>query len=66
MAPATTLGTYRCSNCANQIEVVRTALPLCPNCGNAEWETVIGGDRRDDRFAETVGGGGASAGPRTS
>ena len=36
MAPATTMGTYRCSNCANQIEVVRTALPLCPNCTLAE------------------------------
>jgi hypothetical protein len=53
MAPPTSLGTYRCSNCANQIDVVDTSLPLCPNCGNAEWETMIGGDGADDQFAET-------------
>ena len=56
MAPPTSLGTYRCSNCANQIDVARTPLPLCPNCGNAEWETMIGGNGGDDEFAELRSG----------
>ena len=55
MASPTSLGTYRCSNCANQIDVVHP-LPLCPNCGNAEWETMIGGDGDGDQLAELRSG----------
>jgi Zn finger protein HypA/HybF involved in hydrogenase expression len=45
-------GTYRCTNCGNQIEVDSTqSLPPCPDCQNGEWATVSGGgDSRDDPY----------------
>ena len=27
-----------------------TSLPPCPSCGNGRWETVTGGDSRDDPY----------------
>jgi lipopolysaccharide biosynthesis regulator YciM len=44
-------GTYRCTNCGNQIDVSSTkSLPPCPSCGNGEWETVSGGDSVQDPY----------------
>jgi Zn finger protein HypA/HybF involved in hydrogenase expression len=44
-------GTYRCTNCANTIDVQSTThLPPCPSCGNGEWETVTGGDAKHDPY----------------
>lgn len=44
-------GTYRCTNCGNQIDVSSTkSLPPCPSCGKGEWETVSGGDSVHDPY----------------
>jgi hypothetical protein len=44
-------GTYRCTNCGNQIEVGSTRhLPPCPSCGNGEYDTVSGADSRLDPY----------------
>ena len=44
-------GTYRCTNCGNEIDVASTKhLPPCPSCQNGEWETVSGGDAADDPY----------------
>jgi predicted nucleic acid-binding Zn-ribbon protein len=32
-------GTYRCTNCGNEIDVASTkSLSPCPSCGNGMWE----------------------------
>lgn len=42
-------GTYRCTNCGNQIDVQSTqSLPPCPECNNGEWTAVTGGDAAGD------------------
>jgi predicted nucleic acid-binding Zn-ribbon protein len=42
-------GTYRCTNCGNQIDVQSTkSLPPCTECGNGEWIAVSGGDAAED------------------
>jgi predicted nucleic acid-binding Zn-ribbon protein len=42
-------GTYRCTNCGNQLEVGSVeSLPPCAKCGNGEWNTVSGGDSAED------------------
>jgi hypothetical protein len=44
-------GTYRCTQCGNQLEVGSTQhLPPCPSCGNGQYETVSGGDSVDDPY----------------
>jgi hypothetical protein len=44
-------GTYKCTNCGNQLEVGSTKhLPPCPSCGNGEYETVSGGDSVEDPY----------------
>lgn len=44
-------GTYRCTNCAETIEVQSVqSLPPCPKCANNSWETVSGGDSKDDPY----------------
>jgi predicted nucleic acid-binding Zn-ribbon protein len=46
-------GTYECTNCGNQIDVGSTKhLPPCPNCGNGQYNTVSGGDSRDDPYPD--------------
>jgi Zn finger protein HypA/HybF involved in hydrogenase expression len=46
-------GTYRCTECSNQIDVDSTKhLPPCPSCGNGEYETVSGGDSVDDPYPD--------------
>jgi hypothetical protein len=46
-------GTYRCTNCGNEIEVGRTRhLPPCPSCGNGEWESLSGDDSVDDPYPD--------------
>ena len=46
-------GTYRCTNCSETIDVGSVkSLPPCPNCGNNSWETVSGGDSRDDPYPD--------------
>ena len=38
-------GTYRCTNCGYELQLGSTKhLPPCPSCGNAEYETIRGGD----------------------
>jgi Zn finger protein HypA/HybF involved in hydrogenase expression len=42
-------GTYRCTNCSNEIQVGSTRhLPPCPKCSNGAYETVTGGDSIHD------------------
>lgn len=44
-------GTYRCTNCGYELTVESTEhLPPCPKCANGEYETVSGGDSRDDPY----------------
>ena len=44
-------GTYRCTNCGNQIDLGSSdSLPPCSNCNNGEWETVSGGDSAQDPY----------------
>lgn len=46
-------GTYRCRNCGNQIDVGSVdSLPPCPKCGNAEWNTLSGGDSAKDPYPD--------------
>jgi Zn finger protein HypA/HybF involved in hydrogenase expression len=46
-------GTYRCTNCSNEIQVGSTRhLPPCPKCGNGSYETVTGGDSIQDPYPE--------------
>jgi predicted nucleic acid-binding Zn-ribbon protein len=46
-------GTYRCTNCGNQIDVQSTKhLPPCPECANGEWQAITGGDAADDPYPE--------------
>jgi predicted nucleic acid-binding Zn-ribbon protein len=46
-------GTYRCTNCGETIDVGSVqSLPPCSNCGNNSWETLSGGDSRDDPYPE--------------
>jgi Zn finger protein HypA/HybF involved in hydrogenase expression len=43
-------GTYRCTNCGNEIHGVKTHIPPCPECGGGQWETVTGGDSAQDPY----------------
>jgi hypothetical protein len=45
-------GTYRCTNCSYQLSVQSvTSLPPCPSCeGPYGWESVSGGDAKDDPY----------------
>jgi hypothetical protein len=45
-------GTYRCTECGNQIDVSSTKSPPCPSCGNGQWETVTGGDSVRDPYPD--------------
>lgn len=46
-------GTYRCTNCGNEIDVGSTThLPPCPKCGNGQYTTVAGGDSQDDPYPD--------------
>ena len=47
-------GTYRCTNCGNEIEVQSTqSLPPCPECSNGEWSSQSGGDAADDPYPDS-------------
>ena len=45
-------GTYRCTNCGNQITVQSVdSLPPCPSCGGPnDWNAVSGADSADDPY----------------
>ena len=44
-------GTYSCTSCGNTIDVSSVqSLPPCPNCQNGSWNTVSGGDSKDDPY----------------
>ena len=44
-------GTYRCTTCGYELQLGSTKhLPPCPSCGNAEYETIRGGDSVDDPY----------------
>lgn len=46
-------GTYKCTNCAYKLDVDSTThMPPCPECGNAKWRTVSGGDSVDDPYPD--------------
>jgi len=46
-------GTYKCTNCGNTVDVGSTKhLPPCPNRGNGQYETVSGGDSKDDPYPD--------------
>jgi predicted RNA-binding Zn-ribbon protein involved in translation (DUF1610 family) len=45
-------GTYVCTECGYELSVGSTkSLPPCPECANGDWETITGGDARDDPAA---------------
>ena len=45
-------GTYRCTNCGNQITVQSVdSLPPCPSCGGPnDWNAVSGADSVEDPY----------------
>jgi predicted RNA-binding Zn-ribbon protein involved in translation (DUF1610 family) len=44
-------GTYRCTNCGNEMDVQSTqSLPPCPECSNGEWSSQSGGDAAGDPY----------------
>ena len=44
-------GTYKCTSCGYELQVGSTeSLPPCPNCENARYETVSGGDSAQDPY----------------
>ena len=45
-------GTYRCTNCGNEIQVQSVqSLPPCPSCnGPNGWEPTSGGDSAQDPY----------------
>ena len=44
-------GTYSCTNCGNTIDVGSVqSLPPCPECQNGSWNSVSGGDSKDDPY----------------
>lgn len=46
-------GTYQCTNCGNQIQMASQGhTPLCPQCGNGEWDTVTGKDSVHDPYPD--------------
>lgn len=47
-------GTYRCTNCGNELTVQSVeSLPPCPSCnGPNEWEAVSGRDSRQDPYPD--------------
>jgi rubrerythrin len=46
-------GTYKCTNCGTTVDVSSTKhLPPCPNCGNGQYETLSGGDSKDDPYPD--------------
>ena len=48
-------GTYRCTNCGNQLDVGSTKhLPPCPSCGHGEYEPVTGGDSAHDPYPDSA------------
>jgi len=48
-------GTYKCTNCGNELQVGSTThLPPCPNCGNAAYQTISGGDSADDPYPDSA------------
>jgi Zinc-ribbon containing domain len=48
-------GTYRCTNCGNEMSVQSvTSMPPCSNCeGPYGWQTIRGGDAREDPYPES-------------
>jgi len=47
-------GTYRCTNCGNQLETNSVnSLPPCPKCGGPnEWQALTGGDSAADPYPD--------------
>ena len=46
-------GTYKCSNCGYKLDVGSSRhLPPCPSCGNGNYETLSGGDSKDDPYPD--------------
>jgi Zn finger protein HypA/HybF involved in hydrogenase expression len=46
-------GTYRCTNCGNEIQVQSVqSLPPCPKCQNNQYTTVTGGDAAADPYPD--------------
>ena len=46
-------GTYSCTKCDYRLDVGSTKhLPPCPSCGNAQWNTITGGDSANDPYPD--------------
>jgi lipopolysaccharide biosynthesis regulator YciM len=49
-------GTYQCTNCGYELQVASTDnLPPCPSCHNGSWNTITGGDSKDDPYPDRAG-----------
>jgi hypothetical protein len=47
-------GTYKCTNCGYELEVGSTKnLPPCPSCHNGQYQTLSGGDSKDDPYPDS-------------
>ncbi len=46
-------GTYRCTECGNEIQVGSTKhLPTCPSSANGQWTAITGGDSVNDPYPD--------------
>jgi Zn finger protein HypA/HybF involved in hydrogenase expression len=44
-------GTCKCTSCGYELQVQSsTHLPLCPECGKGNYDTVTGGDSVNDLY----------------
>jgi predicted Zn-ribbon and HTH transcriptional regulator len=44
-------GTYKCTNCGYELSVGSVkSLPPCPECSNSSFETLSGGDSKNDPY----------------
>jgi rubrerythrin len=47
-------GTYKCTNCGYELEVGSTKnLPPCPSCSNGQYQTLSGGDSKQDPYPDS-------------
>lgn len=44
-------GTYKCTQCGYELSVTSVkSLPPCPQCSNGSYDTLTGGDSRNDPY----------------
>src|SRR3954464_7346788 len=57
-------GTYKCTNCGYELEVGSTKnLPPCPSCSNGQYQTLSGGDSKEDPYPDRRSAGRGETAP---